>query len=216
MGGKKKIAMAELRSLLSSLGLEDVVTYIQSGNAVFRSLDGDADEIAATIEREITRAFKMDSTVLLRTPGELEEIIEHNPFSGRTDPSKLHVVFLDRPPAASDAMQLDPGRSPPDEFALRGREIYPAVDVQRRPGEEVCIVGEQEGDEGCNLLAARSRERGDPGLGCRVVSARDAVTRLTGDAREVDDPPFVPIAQVRADDAATKVGALEVRRQPSS
>jgi uncharacterized protein (DUF1697 family) len=124
VGGKKKIPMAELRSLFSSLGFEDVVTYIQSGNVVFRSTDGDADEISARIEGKITRVFELDPAVLLRTPTELEKIVEHNPYSSRTDLSKLHVVFLDRIPAANAAAELDPGRSHPDEFTLRGREIY--------------------------------------------------------------------------------------------
>jgi uncharacterized protein (DUF1697 family) len=125
VGGKKKIAMAELRSLFSSLGFEDVVTYIQSGNVVFRSPAGDAHEIAANIEREINAALGMDPAVLLRTPGELEEIIARNPYGPpRTDVSKLHVVFLDRTPAAGAAQELDPERSPPDDFALLGREVY--------------------------------------------------------------------------------------------
>jgi uncharacterized protein (DUF1697 family) len=110
--------------LLSSLGFEDVVTYIQSGNVVFRSPEGDADQISATIEREIATVFGMDPAVLLRKPSELEEIVERNPYRTRTDLSKLHVVFLDRTPAASAPTELDPGRSPPDEFTLRGREIY--------------------------------------------------------------------------------------------
>jgi uncharacterized protein (DUF1697 family) len=124
VAGKNKLVMAKLRSLLSSLGFEDVVTYIQSGNVVFRSPDGDADQISATIEREIATVFGMDPAVLLRKPSELEEIVERNPYRNRTDLSKLHVVFLDRTPAASAPKALDPGRSPPDEFTLRGREIY--------------------------------------------------------------------------------------------
>ena len=124
VGGKKKIAMAELRSLFSSLGFEDVVTYIQSGNVVFSGPDGDADEISARIEREITRVFGIDPAVLLRTPVELEKIAEHNPYSSRTDLSKLHAVFLDRIPPTRAAAELDPERSPGDEFTLHGREIY--------------------------------------------------------------------------------------------
>jgi len=124
VGGKKKIAMAELRSLFSSLGFEDVVTYIQSGNVVFRGTDGDADEISARIEREIARVFGMDPAVLLRTPAELEKIVERNPYRTHNDPSELHLVFLNRTPAATAAADLDPGRSPGDEFALHGREIY--------------------------------------------------------------------------------------------
>jgi uncharacterized protein (DUF1697 family) len=76
VGGKKKIAMAELRSLLSSLGFEDVVTYIQSGNVVFRSTDGDPDRVSAAIERNVATTFGIDPAVLLRTPAQLEKTAE--------------------------------------------------------------------------------------------------------------------------------------------
>ncbi len=63
--------------------------------------------------------------VATSTPAELGVIAESNPFlTGEGDLSKLHVVFLNRPPAASAVAQLDPGRSPPDEFKVSGREIY--------------------------------------------------------------------------------------------
>lgn len=117
--------MADLRALLSSLGLEDVVTYIQSGNVVFRSTVDDETAVAAKIEREIAGAFDVSPSVLLRTPGELETIVASNPYLTRkAELSKLHVVFLERAPARSAAAALDPERSPPDEFTLRGREIF--------------------------------------------------------------------------------------------
>jgi len=125
VGGKNTIPMAELKSELASLGLEEVVTYIQSGNVVFRSSAGDAKDIAAKIEARIAEAFGIGVTVLLRTATELAEIADQNPFAGgQADLSKLHVVFLDRSPAAEAVDELDPGRSPPDEFSLGDREIY--------------------------------------------------------------------------------------------
>jgi uncharacterized protein (DUF1697 family) len=36
VGGNNKLPMGELRELLRALGCEDLATYIQSGNAVFR------------------------------------------------------------------------------------------------------------------------------------------------------------------------------------
>jgi uncharacterized protein (DUF1697 family) len=124
VGGKNKIAMTELRSSLTSLGLEDVATYIQSGNVAFRS-PRDADDLSTTIEHEIASVFGIQPAVLLRTSVELEKIADNNPYvTGEADLSKLHVVFLDRAPARSAAAKLDPERSPPDEFTLRGREIY--------------------------------------------------------------------------------------------
>jgi len=37
VGGHKKILMADLKLLLDSIGLQNVQTYIQSGNVVFKS-----------------------------------------------------------------------------------------------------------------------------------------------------------------------------------
>ena len=125
VGGKVMIPMAELRSSLGALGLEDVVTYVQSGNVVFRTSSGDAPDLAVRIEEQVASDFGFGVAVLLRTPSELKAIAAENPFlSGKADPSQLHVMFLDREPGADAAAQLDPARSPPDEFALQGREVY--------------------------------------------------------------------------------------------
>ena len=124
VGGTGKIPMGELRSALSSLGLEDVATYIQSGNVFFRAT-GEAADIAAAIEKQIVDVFGLTTTVLVRTPAELRKIAAGNPFLERqADLSRLHVAFLDAAPSAAAVAGLDPERSPPDEFAVRGREIY--------------------------------------------------------------------------------------------
>lgn len=125
LAGRNRVPMPELRSALESLGLEDVVTYIQSGNVVFRSRGGRAQELTARIEGRIAEAFRIEVVVLLRTPAELTKVAGGNPFvRGGADPSKLHVVFLSGKPTRKAAAQLDPDRSPPDELRLEGREIY--------------------------------------------------------------------------------------------
>ena len=83
VGGKNKLAMAELKSLFASLGFEDVVTYIQSGNVVFRSASDDADALSVEIEREIAALSGIKPAVLLRTPKELATIAERNPYLSR-------------------------------------------------------------------------------------------------------------------------------------
>ena len=48
-----------------------------------------------------------------------------NPFlEAGAETDKLHVVFLAELPDAERVEALDPDRSPPDEFVVRGREIY--------------------------------------------------------------------------------------------
>jgi uncharacterized protein (DUF1697 family) len=125
LGARNKVPMPKLKSAFESLGFEDVVTYIQSGNVVFRSSSGGAKKIAARIEQGIEEVFGLSIIVVLRTPAELKSIAKSNPYLPReTDLTKLHVVFLKSRPAAKAIAQLDPERSPPDEFTVRGREIY--------------------------------------------------------------------------------------------
>ena len=124
LAGRNTVPMAELRAALESLGLEDVVTYIQSGNVVFRGRGG-VRALAAAIEGGIEEAFGIDVVVLLRTPAELRKVTAGNPFlRAGADPAKLHVVFLSGKPAKEAAAGLDPDRSPPGEFELGGREVY--------------------------------------------------------------------------------------------
>jgi uncharacterized protein (DUF1697 family) len=124
LGAKNKIPMSELESMFVSLGFEDVGTYIQSGNVVFRSSSG-GEKIAARIEQRIVKAFGLKITVVMRTPAELKAIAKSNPFVSReADLSKLHVVFLKSQPKAKAIAQLDPERSPGDDFSVHGREIY--------------------------------------------------------------------------------------------
>ena len=122
VGGRNSIPMADLRASLTSCGLEDVSTYIQSGNIVFRTA-GEAASVVKLVGRRIAESFGMNITVLLRTHDELAQIVERNPFPGVERNAKaLHVVFLDRAPASVET--LDPDRSPPDRFGVVDREIY--------------------------------------------------------------------------------------------
>jgi uncharacterized protein (DUF1697 family) len=124
LAGRNRVSMHELRSELEELGLEDVTTYIQSGNVVFRG-GGPARALAAGIEGRIAQAFGTEVAVLLRTPAELTRVVKGNPFlRAGADPSKLHVIFLSGKPTQKAADTLDPERSPPGEFRLGGREVY--------------------------------------------------------------------------------------------
>jgi len=53
VGGRNRVAMADLREVVLGLGHTEVVTYIQSGNVVFTSEGADTATIAAALERAI-------------------------------------------------------------------------------------------------------------------------------------------------------------------
>jgi len=124
VGGKGKVPMSALRESLEKVGFEDVVTYIQSGNVVLRSPSaGKPATLASRIENLLSTELGVPAKVLIRTPKELVAIDAANPF-GREDRSKLHVVFLSEAPKVAAAAELDPNRSPGDEFVVRGSEVY--------------------------------------------------------------------------------------------
>ena len=95
VGKAKRIAMAELRVMLESLGYTDVRTQGQSGNALFVT----PQRTDAAIEQEISgcirRTFGMEVAVLVRTTAEFATAVNTNPFVARSVPAtSLHVCFL--------------------------------------------------------------------------------------------------------------------------
>ncbi len=124
VGGKNKVPMARLRVMFETLGHGDIVTYIQSGNVVFTSAAKPprvARDIAAGIEQE----FGIRVPVVVRTRAELAKVVATNPYvKAGADVAKLHVTFLADRPAAAAIKRLDPDRSPPDEFVVKGREVF--------------------------------------------------------------------------------------------
>jgi uncharacterized protein (DUF1697 family) len=124
LGTKKRISMPDLRALLESLGAEDVTTYVQSGNVVFKSAEG-SGKLTGGIERRIRRDLGLTVKVLLRTKPQLAKVVAGNPFAERVkDPTKLHVTFLAQTPNRSRVRRLDPNHGAPDEFRVVGREVF--------------------------------------------------------------------------------------------
>ena len=125
VGGTKKLLMAELRAMFEAAGCADVRTYIQSGNVVFRAEPVLAARIPELIEAEIAETKGFQVPVVTRTAAELDAVVSGNPFlAAGAEPTKLHVGFLAEAPSATRIANLDPDRSPPDAFEVRGREVY--------------------------------------------------------------------------------------------
>ena len=94
VGGRGILAMKDLQALCGELGLDNVRTYIQSGNVVF---DSDRPEAALKrmLEAAITNRLGRPVQVLIRTSAELKAIVEANPFPD-AQPEQIGVIFLKR------------------------------------------------------------------------------------------------------------------------
>jgi uncharacterized protein (DUF1697 family) len=124
VGGRRILPMKDLAALFVAAGCDDARTYIQSGNVVVRARRALAGG-AGAIERAIHARFGFHVPVVMRTADELRGLAASNPFlKAGADPDTLHVAFLADTPPADRASTLDPARSPPDAFHLRGRDVY--------------------------------------------------------------------------------------------
>jgi uncharacterized protein (DUF1697 family) len=125
VGGKNMLPMSDLTAMFVAAGCADVETYIQSGNVVCRARPAVAKKLPAAVATAILKRSGYRVPVVLRTADELRDVARGNPFlTAGGDPDTLHVAFLAGTPKAGGVAALDPRRSPPDEFVVRGREIY--------------------------------------------------------------------------------------------
>jgi len=119
VGGKNRLAMKDLQQIFLDLGCSKVTTYIQSGNVVFETGTASLTTLANATRSAIESRHGLRVPVIVRTASAWRAVIAANPYQ---DLERLHVVFLEAPPANADA--LDPDRSPGDTFHVSGAEIY--------------------------------------------------------------------------------------------
>lgn len=107
VGGRNRVAMADLRQLTEALGHAEVATYIQSGNVIFTSPDNDCGALADALEQAIARSLAVRPAVVVLSRADLAQVIADNPFPDEPNPRCLHAVFrrLDLAPEAIAAVQ---------------------------------------------------------------------------------------------------------------
>lgn len=125
VGGKNTLPMKDLAAMFAAAGCTDVRTYIQSGNVVFGASAAVARKLPDQIAKAIEKRFGYRVPVIVRTSDELALAIRDNPFlKPGADEKPLHIYFLAESPGAAAIATLDPNRSAPDVFHVKGREIY--------------------------------------------------------------------------------------------
>ncbi len=126
VGGNKKVPMADLRAAVEGLGHTDVATLLQSGNVVFTSGGRKAGAaLAAELERAIDEHIGVTCRVLVRSSAELATVVRDNPMSEAvSEPSRFHLCFLEKTPAADRVAALEAEDFAPDEFFFGDGVLY--------------------------------------------------------------------------------------------
>jgi uncharacterized protein (DUF1697 family) len=125
VGGRNVLPMSELVSMLENIGLQNVETYIQSGNVVFQSEETNASLLADTICAAIKKSHGFEPQVLLLKPEEIEKAVQSNPFpEAESQPKTLHLHFLSSEPRSPDLDALESIRDDRERFVLKDGVLY--------------------------------------------------------------------------------------------
>ncbi|KGR80801.1 DUF1697 domain-containing protein [Lysinibacillus boronitolerans] len=131
VGGHNKLKMAELRDALQPLGLQNIRTYIQSGNILFESSESEA-LLQQQIQETIQTTFTITSTVIIRTAEEFRSIVNNCPFSEQdladaratATGESLHVALLSTVPIEENGAKLLQYVSEKERCIIKGRDVY--------------------------------------------------------------------------------------------
>jgi uncharacterized protein (DUF1697 family) len=125
VGGNNIVPMKQLVRDLEALKLQNVKTYIQSGNVVFDSPSKDAALLRKSIRERIEQEYGFVPEVLLLRLEDLQQAIKENPFPDAvSDPKSLHFFFLQTPAAKPNTRALEAARTATESYLVTDRVFY--------------------------------------------------------------------------------------------
>ncbi|WP_378178984.1 DUF1697 domain-containing protein [Aquimarina sp. SS2-1] len=129
VGGHKKIKMADLKQSFEDLGFSDVLTYIQSGNVIFKDILDDPSVIQTKIKAGIKKQFGFDISVLVITRQILSEVLQNNPFAdtlkkSEMDGKKMYFMLLFDQPDPAVVKEFTSISFDPEVFVITKNVIY--------------------------------------------------------------------------------------------
>lgn len=121
VGGRAKVAMADLRQAFADLGIPGAQSLLQTGNILFQCTGKEPRSLEAGIETGLADRLGLATDVVIRSADEWAELMDANPFpdDARNRPHHTLVMPLKTAPASDDLERLI--------RAISGRERVRAV-----------------------------------------------------------------------------------------
>ena len=125
VGGHGRLPMKELVAELENLGLSDVSTYIQSGNAVFRSSRKSSSTLGKRIANAIRSSHGFEPRVLVLSLETFRAAVAANPLSVAEAESRfVHLYFLAERARNPDLEAMDAAKADGEEYTLTEKVLY--------------------------------------------------------------------------------------------
>jgi uncharacterized protein (DUF1697 family) len=120
VSGTGKLLKEELKAMGEACGFDNVRTFINSGNLLFKS-DLAESAVKRRIEQKLDAFFRKPVPAFVRNAGELAKVLKNNPFS-EDKPNQVMAYFIEEKPVQA---MIDEARDVQEErLALGPRVIY--------------------------------------------------------------------------------------------
>ncbi len=118
VGGNNLIKMSALKDCLEREGLDDVATYIASGNVLFAASASESGQLVDRIERVLEKTFDYPASIVLRSLKQMSDVVGRAPKGFGKSPAtyRYDVVFLKSPLTAKAAARDVPTRDGVDQL----------------------------------------------------------------------------------------------------
>lgn len=123
VGGTTIIKMTDLKKMFESFNVENVQTFIQTGNVIFESDEEEASKLETRIEKQLEKASGKRIQLFVRTIREVAAMARDCPFDPK-DGLAVHVAILEKKPDRKNIDALMSLRSDADDFAVDGKQAY--------------------------------------------------------------------------------------------
>jgi uncharacterized protein (DUF1697 family) len=121
--GKSTLRMDDLKAIATDLGLQDVRTFIASGNLLFTS-DEPEEKLRRMLEKELQAHMSKEVRVMLRTADEMDVVVKANPFTDRAA-NQVQAFFMNDPPPAN-LLEAVRNKADDERIAAGAREVFVA------------------------------------------------------------------------------------------
>jgi uncharacterized protein (DUF1697 family) len=125
VGGNNSLPMKDLIAILEGTGARKIQTYIQSGNAVFKSSEKNPSQFSKKLAAEIKKSHGFEPYIHIIEFEALIKAIAENPYpEAETDPSSLHLGFLVSKPRSPNLEKLSSLKKENERFHLSDGVFY--------------------------------------------------------------------------------------------
>jgi uncharacterized protein (DUF1697 family) len=128
--GGRKVTMADLRKCLDEAGLDDVETYIQTGNVRFRTAMRSRPKIERHVEETLANHCGFEVPAILFTPAELSQVYDDAtrlppPFPASDGQRRYVTVFKEADaPDPETAAEVAAWSHPGESATVAGRAVH--------------------------------------------------------------------------------------------